>query len=228
MPDSGLFQRLPPLVVGLALGIASVEVVLQLGTRGLIGGPEAAGWRLDAMARLGFSQPLFDHMLETRTVTADGLMRFASYAVVHSGAMHAVFGAVLLLALGKAVSERFSQAAMAAIFLAGAIMGALAYGIFVESRVLLVGVYPAVYSLIGAFTWSLFTSPDSAARGKIAAFRLIGVLIGLQMLYLLSIGGGGEWVAHLAGFATGFALSYVLGPNGSARLRRWRNWARTR
>ncbi len=228
MPDSGPFQRLPPLVVGLALGIVAVEVVLQLGTRGLIGGPEAAGWRLDAMAWLGFSQPLFDRMLETRTVTADEAMRFVTYAVVHSGAMHAIFGAVLLLALGKAVSERFSQAAMAAILLAGAVMGALAYGILVDSRVLLVGVYPAVYSLIGAFTWSLFTSPDSAARGRIAAFRLIGVLIGLQMLFLLLIGGGAEWVAHLAGFSTGFLLSYVLGPNGGARLRRWRNRARAR
>jgi membrane associated rhomboid family serine protease len=228
MPRPGPFQRLPLLVVGLASGILAVEAVVQLGTRGLIGGPGAAGWRLDAMTGFGFSQPLFAYMVGTRTVAADGVMRFFTYAAVHSGAMHAIFGAVLLLALGKAVSERFSQSAIAVILGAGTIAGALAYGFLVESRVLLVGIFPAVYGLIGAFTWSLFTSPGTATRGRIAAFRLIGVLAGLQLLLGLLVGAGADWVSHLAGFAAGFALSCVLGPDGGARLRRWRDRARAR
>jgi membrane associated rhomboid family serine protease len=111
---------------------------------------------------------------------------------------------------------------------AGAVAGGLAYGLLVESRVLLVGIYPAVYGLIGAFTWSLFTAPGTAVRGRIAAFRLIGVLAGLQLLFGLLVGSGAEWVAHLAGFAAGFALSFLLGPDGGARLRRWRDRARAR
>ncbi|MCB1370642.1 MAG: rhomboid family intramembrane serine protease [Rhodovulum sp.] len=228
MPPSGPFQRLPALVVALTLAILAIEAALQLGAHGLIGGPQAAGWRLAAMTRFGFSAPLFDYMVETREPTADGLLRFVSYPAVHSGAMHAIFGAVLLAALGKAVSERFSQAAMAGILLAGAVAGALAYGFLLDSRVLLVGVYPAVYALIGAFSWWLFTMPESEARGRIAAFRLIGMLAGLQLLFRLLIGGGDEWVAHLAGFAAGFALAPLLAPDGGARLRRWRDRARQR
>ena len=228
MTPSGPFQRLPLLVVALTLGILAIEAALQLGARGMIGGPEAAGWRLAAMTRFGFSAPLFDYMVETRRPTAEALMRFVSYPAVHSGAMHAIFGAVLLLALGKAVAERFSQAAMAGVLLAGTVAGALAYGLLLDSRVLLVGIYPAVYGLIGAFSWWLFTAADSAARGRIAAFRLIGVLAGLQLLFRLLIGGGDEWVAHLAGFATGFALAPLFAPDGGARLRRWRDRARQR
>ena len=228
MPSSGPFQRLPPLVVGLAIGLVAVEAALQLGAHGLIGGPQAAGWRIEAMTRFGFSAPLFDYMVETRRPTTEALIRFVTYPAVHSGAMHAIFGAVLLLALGKAVAERFSQVAMAVILLAGSIAGALAYGLSLDSRVLLVGAYPGVYGLIGAFSWWLFTASDSAARGRIAAFRLIGVLAGLQLLFRLLVGGGDEWVAHLAGFATGFALAPLLAPDGGARLRRWRDRARQR
>ncbi len=220
------FERLPPLVVAIAVVVLGVEAVFQLGARGIVGGSEAVGWRVDAMARLGFSAPLFRRELAEGAANPADLARVALYPMIHQGLTHAVFGAVLLLALGKAVSERFSGAAMAVVLVVSALAGALAYGVAVEGPALLVGVYPAVYGLIGAWTWALWRA--GRGRERLMAFRLIAVLTGLRAALLLTVGGGMDWVADLGGFAAGFAVSFLLAPDGGERLRRWRDRVRNR
>ena len=42
---------LPPVVVALFLILVGIEVVFQLGARGLAGGPDAVGWRLAAVQK---------------------------------------------------------------------------------------------------------------------------------------------------------------------------------
>lgn len=221
MPATPVFQRLPPLVVALVAGVLGLEAAFQLGTRGIVGGPEAVGWRIQTITALGFSDPLFEHMATMRRWPPADLARFVSYAPVHLNGMHALFGAVLLLAMGKAVCERFSALMMLVIFLAATAGGALAYGVLQDGRMLLVGVYPAVYGLIGAYTWALFTSGEGRAR--LAAFRLIAVLAGLQLLFRMVFGGADVWLADLGGFIVGFALAPLLAPDGAARLRRLRD-----
>jgi len=41
----------------------------------------------------------------------------------------------------------------------------------------------------------------------------------VQLLFGVLFGGGTEWVADLAGFAVGFALSFLVAPGGIDRLR---------
>ena len=43
--------------------------------------------------------------------------------------------------------------------------------------------------------------------------------MGIQLLFGLLFGGGWDWVAELAGFFTGFFLSFVVSPGGWARVR---------
>ena len=220
------FQRLPPLAVGLASLILAIEAVFQLGVRGMLGGPGAVGWRIEAMTSFGLSSPLLRRMASVGGLDMDALLRLWTYPFIHLGATHAVFGAVLTLGLGKAVSERFSAWAMAGILVAGALGGAASYVLFFDERTLLVGIYPAVYGMIGAYTWALWMEREG--RGRIMAFRLIGVLLALQLALRLTIGGGPEWIADLGGFAAGFAASFALAPDGGVRLRRLRDRARGR
>jgi membrane associated rhomboid family serine protease len=51
------------------------------------------------------------------------------------------------------------------------------------------------------------------------AFTLIGVLMGLQLVFGLLFGAAPTWVADVAGFVAGFAASVPLSPGGWARLR---------
>ncbi len=214
---------LPPVVWLLALPIAAAEIVLSLGARGIVGGPEAMGWRLAALQDYAFLDPVFDWMLENGTYPPEYLLRFVSYPFVHGNFTHALIAIVFLLALGKFVGEVFRAWAFLAVFFGAAVAGALAYGIVLDTRVPLVGAFPAVYGLIGAFTFILWARLGAIQADRRRAFLLIGFLMLFQLVFgivnwLLFGSASFDWVADLAGFAAGFLLSFVVSPGGWAGL----------
>lgn len=212
---------LPPVVAAMFLFIMGIEVVFQLGTRGILGGPGAVGWRLDALQSYGFSSDAFAWMLTNHRWPAEFLIRFFSYPFVHASFTHALFVGVFLLAMGKMVAEVFGSLAFLLIFVMSGIGGALAYALFLDQPALLIGGFPPVYGLIGAFTYMLWMSLSRVGANQARAFSLISMLMGIQLLFGLLFGGSPDWVADLAGFATGFCLSIVIAPGGLARLRRF-------
>jgi len=113
--------------------------------------------------------------------------------------------------------ERFSIVAVLAIFFGSAIIGALGHALTLDQNGLLIGAYPAVYGLIGAYTWVLLTAYEQAGENRLKAFQLIGILVALQFLFNLIGGGGSDWVADLFGFAAGLAISIILSPGGIAK-----------
>lgn len=209
---------LPWIVWALVLPIIATEVVVNLGARGLIGGPMAIGWRLDAMERFAFSPDLLRYMVETGQYPPEALMRLVSFPFVHATFTHALFVSVVLLALGKMVGEVFRWWAVALVFFGSAAVGALVYTALPMMHTPLIGGYPAAYGMIGAFTFLLWVRLAGTGTTQYRAFSMIGFLLGAQLLFGLLFGGGTEWVADLAGFATGFALSFIVSPGGWARV----------
>ncbi|SIO40243.1 Rhomboid family protein [Rhodovulum sp. ES.010] len=218
-PNAHPLNPLPWVVWLLVLPIIAMEVVLGLGERGLMGGAEAVGWRLQAFRDYGFSGQVFDWMLANGQYPPQHLMRFVTYAFVHAGVTHVLFVIVFLLALGKMVGEVFRPWAVLVVFFGSAILGALAYGLLLDDPVPLVGGYPAVYGLIGAFTFLLWVRLAGTGTNQYRAFTLIGFLLGIQLVFGLLFGGGNDWVADVAGFATGFGLSFFVSPGGWGRVR---------
>lgn len=47
---------------------------------------------------------------------------------------------------------------------------------------------------------------------------MIGALLFFQLVFGVLFGGTWDWVADIAGFATGFLLSFVVSPGGWARV----------
>ncbi len=222
-PDASPINPLPPVVWLLVLPVFLVELVLSAGARGIIGGPGAVGWRLAAIEQYSFSGPVLDWMLSTGQFPSEHLLRFVTYPFVHAGFTHMLFVAVFILALGKMVGEVFQAWAVALIFFASGIGGALAYGLLLDDIRPLIGGYPAVYGLIGAFTFLLWVNLVARGANQYRAFTLIGFLLGIQLLFALLFGGSRDWVADVAGFITGFFLSFAVSPGGwgllVARLR---------
>ncbi|MGC9420193.1 MAG: rhomboid family intramembrane serine protease [Rhodovulum sp.] len=218
-PDAHPINPLPMVVWLLVLPVIAMEVVLSLGARGIIGGPEAVGWRLAAFEDYAFSGQVFDWMVANGRFPPSQMMRFVTYPFISGGVTHAVFVVVFILALGKMVGEIFRAWAVLAVFFGSAIVGALAYGLLLDDPVPLVGGYPAVYGLIGAFTFLLWVRLAGTGANQYRAFTLIGVLLGIQLVFGLLFGGSNDWVADLAGFATGFLLSFVVSPGGWGRVR---------
>ena len=218
-PNPSPVNSLPPAVVALVLVIMGIEAVFSLGSRGIIGGPGAVGWRLEALQVYGFSSEVFWWMWETAHWPVEHLIRFVSYSFVHGAFTQALFVCVFVLAMGKMVGEVFGDLAMVVIFLLSGIGGALGYAVLVNSQFPLFGGFPAVYGLIGAFTYILWRSLGLVGAQQSRAFTLIALLLGIQLLFGLVFGGQKDWVADLSGFATGFGLSFFLAPGGWARMR---------
>ncbi len=210
---------LPVIVWLLVLPLVAMELVLSLGSSGLVGGPQAIGWRLQAIERFA----LFPELLRYQWVTGGhpypDLARLVTYPLVHGNFTNALFAVVLLLALGKMVGEIFRWWAVLIVVFGAAIAGALAYGFLVPGLTSpLIGAYPPVYGLIGAFTFLLWVNLARTGANKFRAFSLIGFLLFFQLVFGVLFGGTWQWVADIAGFATGFLLSFVVSPGGWGRV----------
>lgn len=209
---------LPFVVWLIVLPIIAMEVVLSAGGAGLVGGPAAVGWRMDAVQRFAFAPDMLRAMAEQNLWPADGLMRLVSYPFVHASVTHAVFVTVMALALGKMVGEVFRWWAVLVVFLGAAAVAAAVYAAVPFTHYALVGGYPAVYGLIGAFTFLIWMRLAGSGGNQWRAFSMIGFLLGAQLLFGVLFGGGTEWVADVAGFAAGFGLSFVVSPGGPRRV----------
>lgn len=216
--DESPFNSLPPVVVLLAMVIAAVEIVLQAGESGFVGGPAAVGWRLVAIEDYAFLPGVWDYMLDAGVFPLEQLQRFVTYLFLHGSFTHAAFAVVIVLALGKAVGEVFSVAAFLGVFFLSAIFGALVYGTLVSVNAPLYGAFPGAYGLIGAFTFLLWTRLTAVGENSMRAFTLIGVLLLFQLIFGVLFGAGYDWIADVAGFVAGFLLSFVLSPGGWARV----------
>lgn len=208
---------LPPVVWLLALPMIAFEAVFALGGAGAIGGAEAIGWRLEALERFAFSPAILAWMWETGRWPWQQAARIVTYPFVHAGLVHAVFVIVFLLALGKMVGEVFRAWGVVLVFFGGAAIGALVYTL-AGAEPPLIGGYPAVFGLIGAFTFLLWIRLAAAGANRLRAFTLIGMLLAIRLVFGLLFGGGPDWIADVAGFAAGFLLSFVAVPGGVGRV----------
>ena len=69
---------LSPAVWAIALPMIAMEVVLSLGAAGFVGGPEAIGWRLDAVQRFAYSPDYMRQMIDLNQYPLQGVMRLVT------------------------------------------------------------------------------------------------------------------------------------------------------
>ena len=223
MREESPVNPLPPLVVALFLVIVGIDVAFTFGARGFVGGPEAVGWRLAAIQSYGFSSDVFRWMIDSWRFPPEHMMRFVTYPFVHGSFTSALFAGVMLLAMGNFVSVVFRPWGVVVIFFVASILGAVAHGLVMVKQPWLLGAFPGVYGLIGAFTFLLWVKLAGTGASQARAFSLIGMLMGLQLVFGVLFGTVSMWLAELMGFITGFSLSFVLVPGGwshvLARLR---------
>ena len=218
-PPASPFNALPPVVTALAAAIFGVEVLFMLARSGLIGATRGGeDWRILALQHFAFSGELFDWMIETGRWPLDHVMRFVTYPFVHVSFTQMIFVVVFVLALGKMVGEVISSAAVATIFFAASIAGALVYALLLNDPRPLVGGFPGAFGLIGGYTFILWVGYGAVGANQFRAFTLIGFLMGIQLVFGLFFTVGNGWVAEVAGFLTGLALAPLLVPGGFGRL----------
>jgi len=207
---------LPPVVWLLALPVIVAEIAFGLGQAGFIS-DYARGWRLDAMQRFAFAPDIFRAMLDQGIWPLHHVQRLFTYAFAHGSFTHALMVLVFILALGKMVGELFSLPAVLAVFFGSSVAGAVVYALVPGTEVAIFGGYPAVYGLVGAFTWILWTRLGQSNSNRARAFTLIGFLMGIQLIFGLMFGMRQDWIADVTGFVAGFGLSFLVAPGGWRR-----------
>lgn len=218
-PNAAPLNPLPMIVWVLALPLIAMEIVLTLGEAGLAGGAGGIGWRAQAVERFALFPELLQRQVEVGGAPYGELARLVSYPLVHATPTHAILAVVILLALGKMVGEIFRWWAVVAVVVGASVAGGLAYGLLIPGlRTPLIGAYPPVYGLIGAFTFLLWTKLARSGANRYRAFSLIGALLLFQLIFGVLFGGTWDWVADISGFAAGFLLSFVVSPGGFARV----------
>ena len=212
------FNPLPRSVIILAAVILGIETLFTLASQGFIGGPDAIGWRLNAVRNWAFADSIWEWMLRNQTFPPEQIVRLLSYTLIHISFTHAMFVVVFVLALGKLVSEVFGSIKMLVVFFLSAAIAAAGYGLILNEDAPLVGGYPGVYGLIGAYTFVMWINLAAAGENQARAFTLIGIFLGLQLVFAVFLNGPRDWVADLIGFVVGFLLSFVLVPGGWQRI----------
>lgn len=217
--DESPINPLPPVIWLLVLPMIAVEAASGLAQIGLIGGAQGIGMRVAMIERAAFIPDLLIRLVMTGQWDYAQPWRILSYPFVHGSLTHALFVIAFTLALGKLVAEQFRAASVLVIFFGSAIGGAAVYTLvaaLIHGRFEpLIGGYPAVYGLVGAFTFLLWVRLGYENANQIRAFSLIGMLLLFQLVFGLVFGGAGHgWIAEIAGFVIGFLLSFVLVPGG--------------
>ena len=218
MQSEPAVNPIPPVIIVLCLIVVLVELALTAAGAGIIGGKTGIGWRLAAVQDYAFSPYVLDRVLNYGEWGLELTKRFVTYGFVHGSFINALFAAALLLALGKFVGDVFSAIGVLIVVFGSLIFGAVIFGLFVGGNDALFGLYPAVYGLIGAHTYMIWVVLGARGENQLAAFRLIGFLLGLQLVFGLIFGTSNLWIAELAGFCFGFGASIVVAPGGWTAL----------
>ena len=216
--EESAFNAISPVVVALAVAIFGIELILTVSARGILGGGEGVGWRLSAIEHFAFFGPVLDYMIEIGGFTLKDSARFVTYPFVHFGFIHALFVIVFVLALGKMVSETVSARAVLMVFFGSSAFGALAYAAILNDPSPLVGGRTPAYGLIGAYTFVLWARLGAVGGPQMQAFTLIGFLMGIQLIFSLLFGPRNDWIAEIAGFLFGFAITPLVAPGGMQHL----------
>ena len=218
-PPVAPLNPVPWIIWALALPMLGIEVYLS--ATEALGIAGTTGLRQSLWLKMAF----FPEAL--RAAWAEGYLpprdalRLVSYPFVHGSLTHVVFVVVILLALGKFVGEVFRWGAVLAVFLAASVAGAVVSALVPFVTLAVFGGYAPVYGLIGAFTFVLWVGAKVTGANPARAFSMIGLLLGVQLIFGLAFGGGTDWVADLAGFAAGFAVSFAVNPAGWRKLVGW-------
>lgn len=187
-------RTIPPVVWCLAAACALPELLLQGADWGLWG---SARWRPLAYAQGAFWAGLLHGWWPN--YAAQPALMFLTYAWLHAGAAHLAGNLGALLWLGPDLARRLGTGRFLALWAAGSLGGAAAFGLLATSPAPMVGASGALFGLAAA-------AAVQAARGWRHGLLLLAGLAALNLAAWVLAGGHLAWQTHLGGMAAGAAV----------------------
>ncbi|MDT8392104.1 MAG: rhomboid family intramembrane serine protease [Lentisphaeria bacterium] len=182
-----------------------IELALQGADLGLWGSPR---WRGLAYQNGGFWRGLLDNWRPN--YAAQPVTMFASYGFLHGGLVHLLVNMITLVSLGRLVIERVGQVRFAAIYALSLLGGAAGFAVLSSAVQPMVGASGALFGLAGVLVGWEYTARRLARAGIGPVLRVIGLLIGLNLVMYWAMDGNLAWETHLGGFLTGWMAGWWL------------------
>lgn len=220
-----VFGRVPFVVWALAVIIGIVEVSSQALSLPFINTFAPYVGRVETYALLGFDPVGFRLQLqmmqilqETNVYMGGAPLTLVTYPFVHLGGMSSLFSIVFVLCLGSLLSQLVHQWAALAAFVVSGIAGGLAYLLFPEPAIFLLGAAPAYLGMLGLLAGLLVM--EYGKENPLITPAFVGfppLLFGIKIVQDVIFGPPGYYAANIAGFLCGLLLS-LLAARGSIYL----------
>ena len=195
------------------LGVCVViEAVLQGADLGLWG---SSRWRGLAYQNGGFWRGLLDSWRPN--YSGQPAVMFATYGFLHGGFVHLAVNMITLVSLGQLVIERVGQGRFAVIYAVSLLGGALGFALLSSAVQPMVGASGALFGLAGVITGWEYTARRLAREDIGPVLRVVGLLIGLNLVMYWAMDGRLAWETHLGGFMAGWAAGLGLRDRSAAR-----------
>ena len=223
------FNPISPVVLVIVGIMAVIELGLQAGAHGWIGGVDAISWRNVMAQNFGLNPAVVEHILQGGTIEPKVIWPFFTYIFVARSFINFLIVAALILAMGKMIADRFSSIAVLILFISCTLVGAIVFGLSPHSnRFPMLGAYPVFYGFIGTYTWIGVADLRKAGKSILPAFAAVGMFLVFRGTMALVYGPSNSWTADLAGLLVGFGLAYLVAPDGKDRIKRWLRRLRNR
>ena len=209
-----VFGRVPPVVWILALLIGIVEVAIQVFSFT----PNLHFDRIGSYILLGFDPVGFRFhlrlslLLQSLEYQGGGApITLLTYPFIHLTPMSSIFSLVFVLCLGSLLNQWVRQWAVVAAFCLSGMAGGLAYSLYPEPALFLVGAAPGYLGMLGLLSGLLvmeygrknpFISPGFTGFPPL----LFGIIIVQDVIFGLP----GFYVANAVGFICGWLLSLLV------------------
>ncbi|MDV7145556.1 rhomboid family intramembrane serine protease [Tropicimonas sp. TH_r6] len=133
-------------------------------------------------------------------------LMFLTYGFIHGGLLHMCFNMITLWSLGTAVTSRVGIRRFLVIYFTTMIAGAATYGALVTSGQPMVGSSGALFGLAGTLVAWIWLAQPTPTQSFQRTWRILAVLLGLNVLMYWAFSGQLAWETHLGGFVAGWAL----------------------
>lgn len=195
--------------------IAAIEVVLSLADQGWLGDPSLRSRALCAggfWSALGPNAP-FAQLCGApagRLFALQPVTMYVTHAFLHGSLLHMVMNMTILLALGRFVGDRYGNGAVLPVFALSAIGGGAVFGLLATPDFPMVGASGAVFGFLGVWIVWDWRRHQRAGVSPSPVVRRAAVLVGLNVVLYVGLGGMLAWQAHLGGFLAGLLVGWWM------------------
>lgn len=183
------------------------ELLFLAASGGLVDAPRA---RAIAYDNFGFWAGLLGNW--TPNYAAQPYVMFLTYGFLHAGPVHFLVNMLTLLALGGPVAQVTGPRRFLALYLLFAVAGAVGFALWPDPVLPMVGASGALFGLAGLLLAWDWRYRRRRRLSLVPVLRSLGMLLFLNLVLWVAMGGHLAWQTHLGGFLAGWAMGWLVQP----------------